>query len=379
MEISSELILVSADAGLEREVSKAIMESESSSIGSCSGFGELASRIGTDQAKIVLVDVGPDPMKTLAELEPFVTRFKEARFVILCSELGNEVVLEAMQIGARHCLVRASLATELPALLMRLKRTGPQVLAEGGLITVLSTRGGCGATTTAINLAEELQLKHESGVLLVDLDLDYGAAASYLGIEPRYGLGRVLAEGEMLDDQLIRSTATAVNAHLHVLASPASIPGEASESLDLSHIDRVLSGCRKAYSYTVVDAPRLSAHVTAQLARSSAVALVVFELSVIDLRRARQIINELQAQGVSREAIVPVAARYRKRGPMLRTVDAEQALPGFKVQTIRNDFDSVIRSVNLGVTLASSAPRSPARKDIRGLLEHLQPRLAPAA
>ena len=43
----------------------------------------------------------------------------------------------------------------------------------GNVITVLQASGGCGATTVAINLANELRLKTSEPVLTIDLDSSF--------------------------------------------------------------------------------------------------------------------------------------------------------------------------------------------------------------
>ena len=230
-----------------------------------------------------------------------------------------------------------------------------------------------------VNLAEELHRERRSPVLLVDMDLDYGSVASYLGIEHQYGLTHVLAEGEKIDPQLVSSSAATYHEGFQVLPSPATVDPAGKRAVDFEHLDRTIDACKQAYAFTIVDAPRASVECAVKLASASTVVLVVFELSVIDVRAARNTINELVAQGLQPGVILPVANRYKKRSPMLAIRDAEKALGVSRIVTVRNDFESVIRSVNLGEPLARIAPRSPARKDIRGLLQNIDAGSASAA
>ena len=378
--MSSDFLLLTREDATERAVASALSIADGARESwCCRDFTELDDRLTSAGALVVLVDADPDPLGVLRQLDPLVKRHASARFVLLCTSLENEVLFEAMQVGARHCLLKSALAQDLPGTLERLSAGAGSKDLQGRLISVFSTRGGCGATTVAINLAEELRAARDRSVLLVDLDLDYGAACSFLGIEPRYGVRDVLAGGERIDAELIRSTACDFREDFQVLASPASIDAGGHSELDPAHVGHLVDACRKAYSYTVVDAPRLDVETSAKLARASAVVLVVFELAVVDVRAARRLIGELEDRGVDREAIVPLANRYQRRGPMLSIKDAQEALLGRDIRTVRNDFSAAIRSANLGEPLAAIAPRSPARKDLLELLESLADRLPQAA
>ena len=99
--------------------------------------------------------------------------------------------------------------------------TAPDIHAagpSGEVMTVISASGGCGATTIAVNLADEIAQKQKQPTLIWDLDTAYGAVASYLGLTPRYGADHVLHYGGDIDAQLIKSTASVHNDRLHVLA-----------------------------------------------------------------------------------------------------------------------------------------------------------------
>ena len=108
----------------------------------------------------------------------------------------------------------------------------------------------------------------------------------------------------------------------------------------------------------------------AALARASDETLLVFELSVVDIRTARSMITALNDEGISSGTITPVVNRFRKRGQMLSPEDAEEAL-GLKPITIASEYECVAKSINFGQTLAHAAPRSMVRKDIKKVAQAL--------
>jgi pilus assembly protein CpaE len=240
------------------------------------------------------------------------------------------------------------------------------------MVTVLSARGGCGATTIAINFAEEARMATNSTALLVDLDRHYGSMGAYLGLTTKYGLRDLLSHSGHFDDHLVRSTTAHYSEELHVLLGPASIEQTATVDLPLERLEAALAACRRAYPLTVVDAPRVPIGVAAELALASQLTLVVFELSVVDIRGARALLVALNDRRVAPGSILAVANRFRKRNPMLSLEDAEKALVGWNVVPVSNDYPNALKSINLGQPLSQTAPRSELRRDIQALAARIE-------
>jgi pilus assembly protein CpaE len=338
----------------------------------CRDLPQLVARLEGAPAPAVLVDIDPEPTRMLSELDPIISRFADTRFVVLSAAQRSDFILEAMQIGVRHYLIKQSIGKDLNSVLRRLIPNGTaRPGKEGILITMLSAGGGCGATTIAVNVANELHLIDAEPALVVDLDSCYGAAAGYLGLEGEYGLADVLANRERIDAELIRSTALEFSKGLGLLASPASVNPTAIAPLEYGHLGPALDACKHAYRYTVVDAPRVPLDVAASLARESQATFIVFQLAVKDIRIARSMASALTNRGIPADRITGLANRYRKRGSIIGLNEARAALGGLAVECISNDHRSAIRAVNYGQPLAQAAPRSSLRRDVRLLATKL--------
>jgi pilus assembly protein CpaE len=68
-----------------------------------------------------------------------------------------------------------------------------------------------------------------------------------------------------------------------------------------------------------------------------------------------------------------VANRFQKRNPV-GLPDAEKALGGMRLLTLSNDFRNVVHGINHGLPLATAAPSSVLRQELRGLAENLVPK-----
>ncbi len=340
-------------------------------VGVCDDLAALKARLERGDVQAALVDVDQHPGQVLGGLGSATSRFPEVRFVILASEVQQEMLIEAMQVGARHVLQKPKIPGQLDTVLRRLVPDGALRVA-GRIVTLLSVSGGCGATTLAMNLANEMQILSKEPALLVDLDLHYGAVALWLGLEGQFGMRDVLAFGDGIDSHLVRSTAQSFDDNLHVLLSPAnssSAPTSAGP-VDFKHLEEALDACRYAYSTTVIDAPRLPLPVAAQLSMASAATLLVMQLTVRDIHMARSLLAELVAQGADTEQLRLVVNRHWKRSTI--TLDeARQALGGYPLTCISNDFRNVSKAMNQGQLLASAASSCSTRKDLIKLAQNL--------
>ena len=367
------VLLVTAEPDTAQAVDETLRASERlAPAGTCRALEELTALLQTHAVSAVVVDIDPQPGRMLANLEPIIARFNGTRFVLLASALDEDLILEAMQIGARHCLQKEAIGSELAGVLQRLTADGSaKPRGRGAVIGVLSASGGCGATTLAVNLANELCLGSPESALLVDLDSSFGAVASCLGLKGDYGVADLLAHGGNADPQLVSSSATVCSEHLHVLLSPASVNYAAPAPLQYDNLDAALEACKQAYPYTVVDAPRVPVEVAAVLAKACWATLIVMQLTVKDIHIARSLRAALLDRGVPAGPIIPVINRHRRRKQMISLEECRRALDVNDLELIGNDYRNAVRGINFGQPLAEAAPMSSIRKDIRRLARTL--------
>jgi Flp pilus assembly CpaE family ATPase len=344
----------------------------------CRDVRELGERLAFTNAPAALVDI--DGAGTLATLEPIVRRFPDTRFVVLSGTMDSQRLLDAMQLGARHYMVKDTITAELAGVLNRIC---PSVAngQSGAVFTVLSSGGGCGATTLAVNLANELQLALSSGTpsassaaaggraLVVDLDTCYGAVGTYLGVDGEYGILDLLDRSGALDSHLIETTSVAYADRLHVLVSTASSNLGEPARMSPARLGAAAAACRGAYAVTVIDAPRVGLEAAAELVRASDVTLLPLQLTIKDIRSARQMLARLAPGGVSslpggKGSVVPIVTRYAKRTAMVTLAEARQALGNIELATLCNDYHAAGQSLSHGKPLAQVSARSDIRKEI---------------
>lgn len=339
----------------------------------CTDMVQLAERLetGDEPVAVVLVDADPDPKRVFSELEPIINRCKSTRFVIVSASFESGHILEAMQIGARHYLAKSNIDSELMQVIDRLGASATKGGSgkRGAVVSVLSAGGGCGATTVAINLADELRDMTASPTMVIDMDNAYGGVGAFFGMEGQFGIADVLDYGGAIDGALISSTASHVSENLHALTSPVSTNFSHPPGLRLDRLPELIAASRDSYAWTVVDAPRMPIDRMAQVVDASRMTLIVAQLSVKDIRLARSLWLALNERGVAVDTIRVVINRYRKRGSAIELEEARKALNDAPMMQLSNDFRAASDSANLGKPLSVSASRSQLRRDIRQLAQ----------
>src|SRR3546814_5074819 len=91
---------------------------------------------------------------------------------------------------------------------------------------------------------------------LLDLDLQFGNAALYLGLSPTLSVADVIAAGARADGALLRSTTTEHPSGLHVVAAPPDIIP--LESVSAEQMSDILDLARQEFSNVLVDLDRKS-------------------------------------------------------------------------------------------------------------------------
>ena len=364
------ILLVTREDSTVQQIKSALDESDLLHLaGICKEVSELRSFLSKEKVQAVVIDIDPDPTRLLYELATILTAYPEIYVVVVCSHFTKKLANQAMQAGVRHFLEKETIATELNQELHQLIHGGAE--KESGLgsqvISIFSAGGGCGATTVAVNLTNELRLLLSKPVLLIDLDDCYGTISTYLGIKSQFGIADVLTRKGLIDQHLIQSSAFSYMENFHVLPSPAGIESPRAKSFQFENLPRALEACRKVYRYTVIDAPRMSESDVVKLAGLSDVVLIVFQLMVKDVNFARSMVLSLTNSGISSEKIISLANRVKKRGPLVRLEDGKKAVGVKSCQVIRSDWGKAMKSVNSARPLAQVVHKSGLRSDFRKL------------
>jgi pilus assembly protein CpaE len=234
------------------------------------------------------------------------------------------------------------------------------------LVSVIKGLGGIGATALTSQLAIRFahnEAAHGREACLIDLDVQFGDAAFQLGLQPRLSLADLLEAGNRLDSALLRSTTTEHRSGLKVIAAPPEMMP--LEGLSNEHLMEIVELATREFGTVFLDFPTNWTNWSLSLVARSDLVLLVTELSVAGLNRAKRQLQLLDSQELGTLDVRVVANRFEKT--MLRTIrpaDVRQALGQDIAYTVSNDFAVMRAAIDRGVPITEIKRKSALSSDV---------------
>lgn len=234
--------------------------------------------------------------------------------------------------GVDEVLPLSGLAADVSDQISRIGRShSSDRLKTGRLIVVAQARGGIGATTIAVNLADQLAYRRglwgketRRPVALVDLDLQFGTTGSVLDLPEQDTLHQIASEAIVPDAVFLKQSMQVTNHGLSVLAAPAKFAP--IDALRPEQVAAILDTLRQTHDYVVVDLPRVLVNWIEPVLQRADRLLVVSDLSVPAIRHCRRLIDFFAADNAT--LAVEVVVNRERRGIFGSAVqrEAEKAL-----------------------------------------------------
>lgn len=241
-------------------------------------------------------------------------------------------------------------------------------IALAPMVAVARSLGGCGATSILTHLAADFAAHDQTGrgVVVVDLDLQFGSVADYLGVSPRGTLADLLGAEDRLDEDLLRSVATEAGGGVSVIAAPDTIMP--LESVDTDVLLRMIRLLRQQYNYVLLDLPANWTNWALSSALAADSIVVVVELTVASLRQAKRRLELFRSVGIDDRAVEIVVNRVEKR--LFRAIDMNdvaETLGRPVLGSVALEAPLVSTAQNQGVLVGQMHRKSRFAKDIANI------------
>lgn len=241
------------------------------------------------------------------------------------------------------------------------------------LISLMNTKGGSGASLIAANVALAManQATDKRRLLLVDFDFQFGGLPTYLNLVARDGLIKAMEFVESLDLSSLQAYVQRHDSGLDLLAAAMEeiiVP----EDVTAERTGKLLEAVNGAYDDILVDLPhRIDASIAVILQRSDVIALVA-QQTVAHLHDTKRLIFLLRERlGIAGERVLLVINRYDRKAEVSLD-DFRDVFPDIQLWTLPGDYVLASESINLGVPICDSAPRSQLGRSLIELARYLE-------
>ncbi|HYU99053.1 MAG TPA: AAA family ATPase [Pyrinomonadaceae bacterium] len=363
-------IVLSKDAADAKEISRALGAHAGASLLMTSEDAEQAftetRRLGPSAVVINLTHMGEPALKLVHRI---VSECPKTSVICASRESSPDLILRSMRAGAHDFIRLPIIEEELTTVIERtaeftVEHADDTPKKRGRAIAVFSSKGGCGTSLIATNLA----LVQTSPTVLVDLNLQSGDLELMLGLKPKFSVADVVENRERLDDALLASYITPHSKNLSLLAAP--LKAESAEDIEPRHIYEIMELLRQQFDCVIIDTPHSFDSVTISALDHADQILVVLTLEIHAIRSTRRALEIFDRLGYSRKKIRLIVNRWSKNID-LDQKQVEDFLGERVVGFIQSDYRAAVNSINLGQPLVDSAPGAKVTADLRSIAAKL--------
>jgi pilus assembly protein CpaE len=233
-----------------------------------------------------IIALGPSPEVAVKFIQRLSNECPKTAIISAAEDASSDLILRSLRAGAREFLRIPIDTEELRTVLDRISEyCSKQVEApkkKGRMVAVFSSKGGCGTSFIATNLAACVA----SRAILVDLNLQAGDLPLFLGVDPKYSIADMAEKRSRLDEGLINSLVTPYSSHLSLLAAPKE--ADSADEIEPQHVFEVLQKLRESYDYIVLEPQHTFDSITLAALDQSDEIILVLTLDIPAIRSTQR-------------------------------------------------------------------------------------------
>lgn len=321
-------------------------------------------------AAVAVIQVDADSAASMKRFQKLVTAV-DTPLIAACYEPPLALVRSLIRSGA-HDVIPLPLSfedveTSLAPLAENLnKRLVSAAATNSKLVSIIKGVGGVGATALLTQLAirfAKSEAKQGREACLIDLDVQFGDIAFQLGVRPKLSLADLLDAGTRLDGALLRSTTAEHPSGLKLLSAPADMMP--LEGISSEHVLRIVETATHEFGTVFVDLPTNWTNWSLSLVARSDLVVLVTELTVAGINRARRQLNLLDSQDLGDVDVRVVVNRFEKSlARRISLADASKALGREVSYTVANDFTLMRGAIDRGIPIDEIKRKTALGRDL---------------
>ena len=241
---------------------------------------------------VIIIESGAARNELVSFLETLAEFCDPGTKVVVVGRL-NDIILyrELMSRGISDYLVAPFTVIDLVRAISHLY-SDVSANPVGRIIAVTGTKGGCGASTVAHNLAWSISREMQLSTVIVDLDLAFGTAGLDFNQDPPQSIAEAVFAPDRLDSNLIDRLLSKCTDNLSLLAAPATL--ERPYDFGETAFDGVFDVLRASVPCIVLDVPHQWSAWTRRALIGADEVVVVAAPDLANLRNAKNILDVLR-------------------------------------------------------------------------------------
>ena len=296
----------------------------------------------------VLLDITADEEQGLRALEQIKLAFPKLYVILSGVQCSEEFLLRSMRLGGADFLQQPLKRAEFSDAIARVEQHGERLHRQsrqlGRMYTFVGVKGGVGTTTAAVNFAA-LCARQGKSTVLVDLDMDSGDAACYLGLRHQYSMADVAENLDQLDQAMLEGIMVRDPLGFWVLCAPEEV--ERSRLIGEQHLREIGSFLIERFDAVIIDGSRALDDILLSCMELSESIFVVLTQEFPAVRNAQRYLGALARAGYGLEAVKLVLNRVDKKCSLYVNIEQlKQTLGAAPFWGLPNRYEEAMQSVH---------------------------------
>ncbi len=325
-----------------------------------------------DIPDIIILEINGHSEDDIFDIEQLIRKQSDKLSVFVTYKEGSmEIMRRLMHAGVREAfpfpIQTNDLLLSITEELSKKRARSHEEEKQHSVISFINAKGGSGCTTMVVNTAYELVTRHKCKVIVVDLDIQFGAAARYLDLSPDESVLSALLHYQRIDQVYLKALISHHPSGLDVLAAPREIvPMSAVHEEAVSHLVDALS---ENYDIIILDIPRSFLPWTVAALKLSDPIYLVLQNILSVIIDAKYLLDQLPQMGITTSELQLINNRAKSDIKSISIDKLKETVGRTRVHRVRNDFETALRSQDLGVPVCEVKKHSIMAKDIHNLTD----------
>ncbi|WP_010098609.1 AAA family ATPase [Ornithinibacillus scapharcae] len=237
----------------------------------------------------------------------------------------------------------------------------------GKVFTFFSGKGGSGKSLISSLFAQTLKLDSTAKVLFIDLNLQYGGAETYLGINSTRSMIDLIPVIHEISEHHIRNVSEIMEpSKLEVLVSPRDT--ELAERINEDFVMRLIRASKRSYDFIIIDTPSYMDIKTFTALNESDRIYYVMNQDTVSIRVLKYVDTVLKQLGLVTDERMELVMNFTGKDNELSNKDIQRFVSYPISANIKRDFKGVHASMNKGEPLRKEPKDkklSPVAKDLK--------------
>jgi pilus assembly protein CpaE len=357
---------------------------------------ELALKLQPD---VVLMDINMPEMDGITASEAISAQAPNVQVVMMSVQGEADYLRRSMLAGAREFLIKPFSGEELVTSIHRVYQFAatrrvmapppptttptaapPPPPRAAKIIAVMGSKGGCGASTVAVNLAVALRDESKARVALVDANLEFGDVGVLLNLPTSRTIAELVSGKADIDEEVLDGTMAAHSSAIKVLLAPPR--PELAELVKVEHLKRILELLDKTYDFIIIDLWKSFQETTLFFLDHADIILLIATPDIPSIKNSKLFFELTDQLGYPPEKTLFVLNKEDGRSG-ISAKDIEASIKHSVTITLPKDERTTLMAMNRGtpfVTLQRNLPLSQAIQNLaRLIVKRAQPESAPVA